>query len=96
MRRCKRVFLIKENWLKTKQVEMKTDMVDLVTNVDKAADRLITDMPRSRFPTQKVIAEESARSGPDSPYYWYIDPLGCNHKFFPHLSALCRLYRPRL
>ena len=49
----------KENWLKTKQVEIKTDMVGLVTNVDKAADRLITDTLRSRFPTQKIIAEEN-------------------------------------
>ena len=28
--------LLKENWLQTKQVDVKTDMTDLVTNVDKA------------------------------------------------------------
>jgi myo-inositol-1(or 4)-monophosphatase len=54
--------LLKENCLKNKQVEIKANMVDLVTNVDKAADRLITDMLRSRFPAHKFIAEESARS----------------------------------
>ena len=78
------------NRLKTKQVEIKTDMVDLFTNVDKAADPLITDMLRSRFPTYKIIAEESARSGPDSPYYWYIDPLDGTTDFahtYPHFTV---------
>ncbi len=82
--------LLKENWLKTKQVEIKTDMVDLVTNIDKAADRLITAMLRSRFPTHKIIAEESARSGPDSPYCWYIDPLDGTTNFahtYPHFAV---------
>ena len=65
---------LQENRFATKQVSVKTDMVDLVTNVDKAADRLITEQLRTHFPTHTIIAEESAQSGPQSPYCWYIDP----------------------
>ena len=82
--------LLTENWLKTKQIDIKTDMTDLVTNVDKAADRLITEQLRARFPSHTIIAEESARSGPESPYCWYIDPLDGTTNFahtHPHFAV---------
>ena len=81
---------LKENRLKTKQVSVKTDMVDLVTNVDRAADRLITEQLRARFPLHTIIAEESAQSGPESPYCWYIDPLDGTTNFahtYPHFAV---------
>lgn len=82
--------LIKDQWLTTKTVEIKTDMVDLVTNVDKAADALITEALHTRLPDHQVLAEESALSGPDSPYRWYIDPLDGTTNFahaFPHFAV---------
>src|SRR4030095_458216 len=81
--------LLRDNWLKPKTIEVKTDIVDLVTNVDKAADALITDILHTQFPTHRVIAEESAVSGPESPYRWYIDPLDGTTNFahgFPHFA----------
>lgn len=82
--------LIRDNWLKTKQVTVKSDLVDLVTNVDVAADRLITERLRRSFPTHAIVAEESARSGPDSPYCWYVDPLDGTTNFahsYPHFAV---------
>lgn len=82
--------LIRENWLKPKIIETKTDIVDLVTHVDKAADSLITDVLRIRFPTHQIIAEESAVSGQESAYRWYIDPLDGTTNFahgFPHFAV---------
>jgi fructose-1,6-bisphosphatase/inositol monophosphatase family enzyme len=55
--------LLEDNWQKAKTIEIKTDIVDLVTNVDKASDALITGILRSRFPDHQIIAEESAVSG---------------------------------
>ena len=81
---------LQENRFATKQVSVKTDMVDLVTNVDKAADRLITEQLRTHFPTHTIIAEESAQSGPQSPYCWYIDPLDGTTNFahtYPHFAV---------
>jgi myo-inositol-1(or 4)-monophosphatase len=82
--------LLKDNWLKAKTIEVKTDMVDLVTNVDKASDALITQMLRTQFPTHQVIAEESAISGQPSDYRWYIDPIDGTTNFahsFPHFAV---------
>jgi myo-inositol-1(or 4)-monophosphatase len=82
--------LLRDNWLKPKTIEVKTDIVDLVTNVDKAADALITGILHTQFPTHRVIAEESAVSGPESPYRWYIDPLDGTTNFahgFPHFAV---------
>ena len=82
--------LLQANWLEPKTIEIKTDIVDLVTNVDKAADALITNILHARFPTHKVIAEESAVSGQESPYRWYIDPLDGTTNFahsFPHFGV---------
>jgi len=82
--------LIRENWLQPKIIETKTDIVDLVTHVDKAADSLITTMLRTHFPTHKIIAEESAVSGQESAYCWYIDPLDGTTNFahgFPHFAV---------
>ncbi|MCY4386793.1 MAG: inositol monophosphatase family protein [Desulfurellaceae bacterium] len=81
---------LQENRFATKQISVKTDMVDLVTNVDKAADRLITEQLRIHFPTHTIIAEESAQSGPQSPYCWYIDPLDGTTNFahtYPHFAV---------
>jgi myo-inositol-1(or 4)-monophosphatase len=82
--------LLQDNWLKTKTIEIKSDIVDLVTNVDKAADALITNMLRTHFPTHQIITEESAVSGQESPYRWYIDPLDGTTNFahtFPHFAV---------
>lgn len=82
--------LIRENWLKPKIIETKTDIVDLVTHVDKAADSLIIGILRTHFPTHQFIAEESAVSGPESAYCWYIDPLDGTTNFahgFPHFAV---------
>ena len=82
--------LLKDNWQKAKTIEIKTDIVDLVTNVDKASDALITEILRSRFPDHQIIAEESAVSGKPSAYRWYIDPIDGTTNFahaFPHFAV---------
>jgi len=82
--------LIRANWLQPKIIEMKTDIVDLVTQVDKASDTLITGILRNHFPSHQLVAEESAVSGQESAYRWYIDPLDGTMNFahsFPHFAV---------
>ncbi|MGE4095142.1 MAG: inositol monophosphatase family protein [Candidatus Binatia bacterium] len=90
--------LLKDNWQKAKTIEIKTDIVDLVTNVDKASDTLITGILCSHFPEHQIIAEESAVSGQPSPYRWYIDPIDGTTNFahsFPHFSVSIGLMHER-
>lgn len=82
--------VIRANWQTIKTVEIKTDIVDLVTNVDKEVDALVTTILRTRFPTHQVIAEESAISGQESTYRWYVDPVDGTTNFvhgFPHFAV---------
>jgi len=48
---------------------------DLVTPVDIAAERLIVDGIRRRFPDHEVCSEEAGRVGGPSPWTWLVDPL---------------------
>ena len=53
--------------------------IDLVTEADLAAERLIVERVRSYHPRHAVLAEEagalSAAGGPDAEYKWIVDPL---------------------
>ncbi len=49
--------------------------VDIVTEMDKAAELLIVDAIRERFPEHGILAEEGSEVISTSPYRWIIDPL---------------------
>jgi myo-inositol-1(or 4)-monophosphatase len=57
------------------QIEYK-DVVNLVTDADRAAEESIVSTIRDVFPTHRFLAEERGLAGqPESPYQWIIDPL---------------------
>lgn len=56
-------------------METKLNVYDVVTDADKASERLIMDAIKRLFPTHGIIAEESGEYNPDSDYKWIIDPL---------------------
>jgi myo-inositol-1(or 4)-monophosphatase len=48
---------------------------DIVTEVDTAAEAVILDLVRTRFPDHAVLSEEAGGSGISSGYTWVVDPL---------------------
>lgn len=50
-------------------------VVDLVTEVDIAAEKLIVSRIREAFPTHRILAEENHREDSGGGYRWIIDPL---------------------
>ena len=48
---------------------------DLVTDVDMAAEKVILDLIRARFPEHAVVSEEAGGSEISSDYTWIVDPL---------------------
>lgn len=48
---------------------------DLVTETDRASERLIVDRLRAAFPTHAIVAEEGGAAQGSSEYCWYVDPL---------------------
>ena len=56
------------------RTEYKGD-VDLVTEADRASEKLIVERLHVAFPEHGIYGEEGTRSHLESEYRWYIDPL---------------------
>ncbi len=57
------------------QIEFKTGDNNIVTNIDKAAEKIILDFIKTEYPHHSIIAEESGTKDKSSEYTWVIDPL---------------------
>ncbi|MFN2427363.1 MAG: inositol monophosphatase family protein, partial [Candidatus Binatia bacterium] len=85
--------LIREAMGRRRNVEYKS-AVDLVTDVDRAAQLLILDGIHAAFPDDTIIAEEAderstGHSGVPGPC-WYVDPLDGTTNFvhgLPHFAV---------
>ncbi|XP_066957647.1 inositol monophosphatase 1 isoform X2 [Macrobrachium rosenbergii] len=83
--------LVREAINKKKNVEIKSCAIDLVTESDKAVEKLLISGLSSSFPDHKFIGEESVSAGEkcvftDAPT-WIIDPIDGTMNFvhsFPH------------
>jgi myo-inositol-1(or 4)-monophosphatase len=72
--------------------------IDLVTDTDRASERLIAEAIRTRFPEHQLLAEEgsTAADAAASPYRWVVDPLDGTTNFahrFPHFAVSIGLER---
>lgn len=54
--------------------ELKGDH-DLVTEADRASEKLVVEQLREHFPTHAIVAEEGGGVDTGSEYRWYVDPL---------------------
>jgi len=69
---------------------------DLVTEADRASEKLIVERLRSAYPTHSLVAEEGSRVEGASEYCWYVDPLDGTTNFahgFPHFNVSIGLER---
>ena len=63
---------------------------DFVTEVDKAAERVIIDILSQAYPDHGFLAEESGVHKPGAEFTWIIDPLDGTTNFihgFPHYAV---------
>jgi myo-inositol-1(or 4)-monophosphatase len=63
--------------------------VDLVTEADRASERLITERLHAAFPTHGIYGEEGTRSALDSEFRWYVDPLDGTTNFAHGFPVFC-------
>jgi myo-inositol-1(or 4)-monophosphatase len=82
-------------------VEPKGTVGDVVTSLDKEAEKLIISRLRLAFPSHEIVSEESgALCEQDSPWTWLVDPLDGSNNLVVGLPivaiglALCRDDRP--
>ncbi len=69
-------------------IEYKGD-VDLVTEADRASEKLIVQRLRARWPEHGIVAEEGTRSEMDAEYRWYVDPLDGTTNFAHGYPVFC-------
>lgn len=56
--------------------QIKSSVFDIVTEGDKAAERLIVSALREAFPDHGIVGEEGGRiNAENAEYCWYIDPI---------------------
>ncbi len=81
--------LLKRYYEKGVATEFKGD-VDIVTEADRASEKMITERLRIQFPDHGIFGEEGARERLGAEYRWYIDPLDGTTNFahgFPYFAV---------
>jgi len=84
--------LLRERAGRPREVEFKGE-IDLVTEADKAAERLIADGIAARFPGHALVGEEGTTTGvavADAEWVWVVDPLDGTTNFthgYPHFAT---------
>jgi myo-inositol-1(or 4)-monophosphatase len=63
--------------------------VDLVTEADRASEKLITERLAAAFPSHGIYGEEGVRQRIDSEYRWYVDPLDGTTNFAHGFPVFC-------
>lgn len=67
--------IIRKGFKSNISIEFKTDASNIVTNIDKASEKVITDFIKKEYPNHTIIAEETGLNEKNSEYKWIIDPL---------------------
>ena len=62
---------------------------DLVTEADRASERLIVERLRSHFPAHSIVAEEGGGHESPSEYRWFVDPLDGTTNFAHSFPMFC-------
>jgi myo-inositol-1(or 4)-monophosphatase len=86
--------LLRARYRERKAVTFKSE-VDLVTEVDHEAERLIVEVISAAFPAHGIVAEESAPR-PGDGHRWYVDPIDGTTNFahgYPHFCVSLALAR---
>jgi myo-inositol-1(or 4)-monophosphatase len=63
--------------------------VDLVTEADRASEKLIVERLHARFPDHGIYGEEGTRDHIDREYRWYVDPLDGTTNFAHGFPVFC-------
>jgi myo-inositol-1(or 4)-monophosphatase len=63
-------------------VDTKSTLTDMVTEYDRASERLIVEGLRARRPHDSIVGEEGASHEGDSGLTWFIDPIDGTTNFY--------------
>ena len=67
--------IVRDGFGKKLKIEYKSNETNLVTEIDKASEKHITDFIKKNYPGHDILAEESGENKSGSEYLWVVDPL---------------------
>jgi myo-inositol-1(or 4)-monophosphatase len=67
--------VVKEGFGTNFNIEYKTNESNLVTAIDKASEKLITEFIKKSYPSHGILAEEGGEIKSTSEYVWVVDPI---------------------
>jgi myo-inositol-1(or 4)-monophosphatase len=70
-------------------IEDKDSAYDIVTEADKASERLIINYLHQHFPDHAILSEESGDDHRQARYQWVIDPLDGTVNYSAGLATYC-------
>lgn len=79
--------ILRNGFSRSLKIKSKGDR-DLVTNVDKAAERAIFKLIKKYFPDDSIISEESETFYACSGYKWIIDPIDGTHNLIHKIAIV--------
>jgi myo-inositol-1(or 4)-monophosphatase len=80
--------LLRDFYHRGVRTEYKGD-VDLVTEADRASEKLIVARLQSQFPNHGIVGEEGTSEHKDNEYLWYVDPLDGTTNFAHSFPVFC-------
>lgn len=81
--------LVRDSFKRDFQISNKEGVNNLVTEVDRATERLITGRIAAAYPTHGFLGEEYGSAKEDSEYLWIIDPIDGTTNFAKGLPIFC-------
>ncbi len=80
--------LIAERYLDPHQVTIK-GYRDIVTEADAAAESVILNLIRERFPQHAILSEEAGGDDLDADYLWVVDPIDGTTNYAHRIPIFC-------
>lgn len=72
-----------------KLVERKPGRANIVTNIDRLAEKKIVDILHAEYPEFGIVTEESEGFTSNSPYVWIIDPIDGTNNYTFGIPLFC-------
>ncbi len=81
--------IIRENFHKKKLIDYK-GRINLVTNVDREAEKVVVETIRNYYPKHNILTEETEHAqNPGQEYCWVIDPLDGTTNYVHGFPFVC-------
>lgn len=72
-----------------KDIDHKSGINDLVTDVDKKCEKIVIDIIKETFPEHSILAEESGEEHNAEGYTWVIDPIDGTTNYAHGFPVFC-------